>query len=570
MCEIEAEREIGGRIVSARWVLAPLWLLIVGTLVGSAVAQPTQAFDVSSQLRGIASAGQLPELRWPNFSDYREHVQNFYQPSGYTPAWVRNGQPTPQALAIINLLKQADIQGLDPEDYDGSRWADRLARMQNPQAAGQGAIFDTALTVCLMRYISDRHIGKVNPEHFKFGLNVEEKKYALPAFLRDRLVNGRDVNAELAQIGPPFAGYNRTLEVLQRYLQLASQDDGEKLPDSKKPIAPGSPYDGIPRLARLLRLLGDLPANTAIPEDSNLYQGALVDGVKSFQSRHGLKPDGRLDEQTLRHLNTPLSQRLDQLRLTLERWRWLPDRFNEPRIVVNIPEFRLRAYDDNGNPALSMNVIVGKAFHHKTPIFEKDMRFVVFRPYWNVPPSIQRSEIVPAIQKDRDYISKKGFEVVTPAGQVVTSGAITDEVLAQLRAGKLEVRQKPGPTNALGLVKLMFPNEYNVYLHSTPSPQLFSQTRRDFSHGCIRVEHPAELAAWVLRDKPDWNVQRSQAAMTSGKDNEQVNLTHPVPVLILYGTAIVDPGGQVHFFDDIYGYDEELRQVLAKGYPFPG
>jgi murein L,D-transpeptidase YcbB/YkuD len=569
MCQLETERELEGPIISARWPLGALWLLIVGTLVSSGVAQPTGAFDVSSRLRGIASAGQLPELRWPNFSDYREQVQNFYQFSDFTPAWVRNGQPTPQALAIINLLKQADTQGLDPEDYDGSRWADRLARMQDPREAGQGAIFDAALTVCLMRYVSGLHMGKINPEHFKFGLNVEEKKYDLSAFLRERLVNGPNVNAELAQIGPPFAGYNRTLQALQRYQQLAPQDDGEKLPASKKPISPGSPYDGVPRLTRLLRLLGDLPANTAIPQDSNLYQGALVDGVKSFQNRHGLRPDGRLDEQTLKHLNTPLSQRVDQLRITLERWRWLPDRFNEPRIVVNIPEFRLRAYDDTGNPALSMDVIVGKAFNHKTPIFEKDMRFVVFRPYWNVPPSIQRSEIVPAIQKDRDYISKKGFEVVTPAGQVVTSGAITDEVLAQLRAGKLEVRQKPGATNALGLVKLMFPNEYNVYLHSTPSPQLFSQTRRDFSHGCIRVEHPAELAAWVLRDKPDWNVQRAQAAMQNGKDNEQVNLTNPVPVLILYATAIVDPNGEVHFFDDIYGYDDELRDVLATGYPYP-
>lgn len=567
MCEIETEREIEGRSIFARWTL---WLLIVVTLAGSAVAQPAEASGVASQLRAIASTGQLPELRWPNFSDYSERVQKFYQDSDYTPAWVRNAQPTQQALAIINLLKQADIQGLDPEDYDGSRWADRLSRTQNSHEASQFAIFDAAVTVCLMRYISDRHSGKINPEHFKFGLNVEEKKHDLPALLRDRLVNGPDVNAELAEIGPPFAGYNRTLVALQRYMQLAPQDDGEKLPDSKKPLVPGSPYDGIPRLTRLLRLLGDLPANTVIPEDSNLYQGALVDAVKSFQSRHGLKPDGRLDEPTLRHLNTPLSQRLEQLRLTLERWRWLPDRFNEPRIVVNIPEFRLRAYDESGNPALSMNVIVGKAFHHKTPIFERDMRFVVFRPYWNVPPSIQRSEIVPAIQKDRDYIAKKGFEVVTRAGQVVTSGAITDEVLAQLRAGQLEVRQKPGPTNALGLVKLMFPNEYNVYLHSTPSQQLFSQIRRDFSHGCIRVEHPAELAAWVLRDKTDWNAQRAQAAMQSGKDNEQVNLTHPVPVLILYGTAIVDPSGQVHFFDDVYGYDEELKQVLLKGYPYPG
>jgi murein L,D-transpeptidase YcbB/YkuD len=535
----------------------------------AAFAQQSGVPDVPTQLRGIAAAGRLPELRWPDFSDYRGHVQNFYQPAGYAPAWIRQGQPTPQALAIIDILKQADSQGLDPEDYDGGRWADRLARLQKAQA-GDAAIFDAALTVCLMRYISDCHIGKINPEHFKFGLSVEAKKYELPTFLRERLVNGQDMQAELAQIGPPFAGYKRTLEALQRYLQLAKQDDGEKLPVPAKPVAPGSLYDGIPRLTRRLRLVGDLPASAVVPGDSNLYQGALVDAVKSFQGRHGLKPDGRLDAPTLANLNTPLSQRVDQLRLMLERWHWLPDRFNEPPIVVNIPEFRLRAYDSNQNIVLSMNVIVGKAFRHKTPVFEKDMRYVIFRPYWNVPPSIQHSEIVPAIQKDRDYIAKKGFEVVTQGGQLVTSGAITDDVLAQLRAGKLAVRQKPGPTNALGLVKLIFPNEYNVYLHSTPAPQLFSQTRRDFSHGCIRVEKPADLAAWVLRDKPGWSVAQVQAAMTSGKDNVQVNLTQPVPVLILYGTAVVDPDGKVQFFDDIYGYDDELKQALAKGYPYPG
>jgi len=546
--------------------LLPLWLLILATAACTAVAQQT---DVSSQLRAIASSGQLPELRWPNFTDYRRHVQNFYEPSSYTPAWILDSQPTQQALAILEILRHADSQGLDPEDYDASRWADRLARLQRSHDPSQVAIVDAALTVCLMRYMSDRHIGKINPEHFKFGLSVEEKKYDLPAFLRERLVNG-DAKAALAQIGPPFAAYNRTLDALQRYMQLAGQDNGEKLPVSNKPIAPGSSYDGFRRLARLLCLLGDLPANAAVPDDSNLYQGAVVDAVKRFQGRHGLKPDGRLDEQTLRNLNTPLSQRVDQLRLTLERWHWLPDRFNEPPVVVNIPEFRLRTFDSDGNEVLTMNVIVGKAFHHKTPVFEKDMRYVVFRPYWNVPPSIQRSEIVTAIQRDRGYIAKKGFEVVTPQGQVVTSGAISDEVLSQLRSGKLEVRQKPGATNALGLVKLLFPNEYNVYLHSTPSPQLFSQTRRDFSHGCIRVEKPAELAAWALRERPEWNLEKVQAAMTSGSDNVQVNLTNPIPVLILYGTAVVDSDGTVRFFDDIYGYDDELKQALAKGYPYPG
>ena len=553
-----------------RFLVSLVWLLIIGMASGWAAPQQGVASDVSSQLQAIASAGQLPELRWPNFTDYREHVRNFYQPSGYAPAWIRDGRPTPQALTIIEILKEADSQGLDAEDYDGSRWAARLTGLQKSHPAGEIAVFDAALTVCLMRYISDNHIGKVNPEHFKFGLSVEAKKYDLPSFLRERLVNGQDVKAELAQIGPSFAGYKRTLLALQRYLQLAREDDGEKLPVSGKPVLPGSSYDGIQRLTRLLRLVGDLPANAEIPADSNAYQGALVDAVKRFQSRHGLKPDGKLDKQTLANLNTPLSQRVDQLRLTLERWHWLPDRFTEPPIVVNIPEFRLRAYDSGEKLALTMNVIVGKAFHHKTPVFEENMRFVIFRPYWNVPSSIQRSEIVPAIEKDREYIAKKGFEVTTHEGQLVTAGTVTDEVLAQLRSGKLAVRQKPGPTNALGLVKLMFPNEYNVYLHSTPVPQLFSQTRRDFSHGCIRVEKPAELAAWVLRDKSDWSLAQAQAAMSSGRDNLQINLTKPIPVLILYGTSFVDPDGQVQFFDDIYGYDDELRKVLAKGYPYPG
>jgi len=237
-------------------------------------------------------------------------------------------------------------------------------------------------------------------------------------------------------------------------------------------------------------------------------------------------------------------------------------------VVVNIPEFRLRAFGAGGREVLSMNVIVGKALRHETPVFAKDMRYVVFRPYWNVPPSIQRSEIVPAVQRDRSYIARKNYEVTTHGGQFVTDGPISDDVLDQLRTGKLAVRQKPGPTNALGLVKLIFPNEFNVYLHSTPSQQLFAQTRRDFSHGCIRVEKPEELAAWALQGNPDWDLARVRAAMQTGKDNVQVNLAKPIPVLILYGTAVTYDDGSVHFYDDIYGHDAQLRKALAKGYPY--
>jgi murein L,D-transpeptidase YcbB/YkuD len=561
-----------------RWATKckPLLLVTIGCLVSAAAALGSQvapAADASSEfaatLHQIAAAGQLSDLRWPDFSDYRIHVTNFYEAANYAPAWLNNDEPTQQAQTLIEVLKQADAKGLNAEDYDGSRWTDRLARLHQSPSPADRARFDAALTVCVMRYVSDLHIGRVNPQHFKFNLDVSAKKYDLPAFLRDKLIQGADVRAELDQVEPPFAGYKRTQRALQQYMELSRHDDGEQLPVPAKPVDPGGTYDGVPRLTRLLRLLGDLPDGAA-SESSNVYAGPLVDAVKHFQARHGLGPDGRLGTQTLKQLNMPLSFRVEQLRLTLERWRWVPYQFPRPPIVVNIPEFGLRTYDQDGTTDLMMNVIVGKAYRHETPVFERDMKYVVFRPYWNVPPSILRSEIVPAIRKDRDYIAKKNYEVVTPQGSVVTSGTISDDTLQQLSTGKLMVRQKPGATNALGLVKLMFPNEYNVYLHSTPSQQLFSQSRRDFSHGCIRVEKPAELAAWVLRDKPEWSLERVRAAMQTGKDNVQVNLTNPVPVLIIYGTAVVDQQNEVHFFDDIYGYDADLEKVLARGYPYPG
>jgi murein L,D-transpeptidase YcbB/YkuD len=539
----------------------------------AALAQTGPPAAVSGQtaamLSQIAGAGQLSDLRWPDFSDYRLHVQNFYQPAGYALAWVHGGQPSPQALGMIAVLQQAANKGLDAEDYDGSRWAARVAHLPAASEAEQ-AQFDAALTVCTMRYISDLHIGKLNPKYFHFGLDVEHKKYSLPDFLRQRVVDAPDPRTVLETVEPPFPGYQRIQAALVRYLDLARQDGGEPLPVPAKTLVPGSPYPGVPRLTTLLRLVGDLPQDATA--DANTYTGPLVDAVKRFQRRHGLQPDGRLDAQTLKSLNTPLSFRVRQMQLTLERWRWLPHDFDEPPIIVNVPEFHLRAYSTNqeGPVALEMNVIVGKAYGHKTPIFAENMQYAVLRPYWNVPPSIQRSEIVPAIQKDRDYIAKKGFEVTTHAGEVVTSGAISDDVLARLRAGTLEVRQKPGPSNSLGLVKLIFPNNYNVYLHSTPAPELFSRSRRDFSHGCIRLEKPDEMTAWVLRNNPGWNLERVREAMKSGKDNQRVNLVKPIPVLILYGTAIVDEAGAAYFLDDIYGLDADLEKVLAKGYPYPG
>ncbi len=557
--------------------LAILSCLAASLAVASSL-QPTQpptaspgAAPLSARLQEIAASGKLSELRWPNFSDYRTDFLQLYQASNFSPLWLSaNGQPTPQALTVIQALQSSRQKGLIPDNYDAARWQDRVTALQAKPDPTTLANFDAALTVCTMRYISDLHIGRVNPKHFKFGIDIQNKKYNLPQFIGQDVIHAANVQAMLNNAEPPYAGYKRTEMALQRYLQLAAKGDGPLLPEASKTVAPGDVYAGVSQLTQRLVLLGDLPQTTSVNVSSQIYSGALVDGVKLFQDRHGMTADGKLGKETIRQLNLPLSFRVQQLDDALERWRWLPPSFPQPPVVVNVPEFVLRVFTADHKVALRMNVVVGKAVRHQTPVFAKDMQYIVFRPYWNVPTSILRSEIVPAIVKNRNYIANKNFEVVTYSGTVVTSGPINDDVLAQLRAAKLMVRQKPGPDNALGLVKFLFPNEHSVYLHSTPAQSLFSQSRRDFSHGCIRVQKPAELAAYLLRNQPPWTLEKVQAAMQTGPNNQQVNLKVPIPVLILYITAVVEEDGSVHFFNDIYGHDKSLETLLAKGPPYPG
>jgi len=520
-------------------------------------------------IRTLITSSKLEDMRWPNFSDYRNSIEEFYDPTAFTAAWVQGSQPVPQALSLIEFFRNAWMKGLDPEDYDASRWEQRIAALQGSTGGAAVARFDVALTICTMRYLTALRIGRINPRHFKFGLDVEHKKYDLAQFLRDQILTASNLQPVFDQVEPPFASYHRTEQALARYIELARSDDGEKLPAVTKPIDPGQPYPGTPRLARLLRLVGDLPASADLSGDSQAYAGPLVEAVKHFQRRHGLDADGRLGPSTIKQLNVPLHDRVLQLQLTLERWRWLPAEFSAPPIIVNIPDFRLRALDENNNVVMDMRVVVGKAMRTQTPVFTRDISYIVLRPYWNVPSGILRGEIVPAIQRDRSYIARKNYEVTTQAGEVVTSGEISDEVLAQLRAGKLAVRQKPGPSNAMGLVKLIFPNEHNVYLRSTPSQNAFSRSRRDFSHGCIRVEKPAELTAWVLRNNPGWTLEKVQQGMQGKRDNVTVNLVKRIPVFIVYGTALAYEKDDVHFTDDIYQHDAKLAAALAKGYPYP-
>jgi len=511
------------------------------------------------------ASGNLSSLRRPDFSDYRTRVQKFYEPASYTLAWIRGGRVTDQAKAVIQVLKAAEAKGLNFDDYDGSRWDDRLSRLQytdKSPSESDFADFDLALTICVTRYISDLHFGKANPGLFHSYLNAESAELDLPSFLRERLIHATDVKQVLEGIEPPFEGYRRTQQALQLYIAMAQEDRGGSLPVPKKPVDLGGSYAATSQLADLLRRLGDLPEQE-VPLDSTTYGGPLVDAVKHFQARHGLEADGRLGKATLTQLNLPLTHRIRQLQLTLERWRWVPHSFPRPPIVVNIPEFKLRAMNSSYETELEMKVVVGKAYRHQTPVFAADMNQVIFRPYWNVPLSIQRAELLPKLEREPSYLEKNHYEVVTPENRFVTTANLDSATLAQLRSGKLRIRQTPGPENALGLVVFRFPNKHNVYLHATPATELFSKSRRDFSHGCIRAEKPVQLAAWVLRDQPEWTPDRIAAA-TNGKKTIQVTLDRTIPVLIVYATAVVSGSGEVRFFEDIYGQDAELERLLAR------
>jgi L,D-transpeptidase YcbB len=524
--------------------------------------------DGEATLHSFLNAAELPDLHWPNFANYQKQAKDFYAAVGDTLPWLNDGKPSVQARAVIQALKNAANKGLRPEDYDGGQWDERLAKFDGPAGPSESDLvkFDLALTVSAMRYISDLHMGRINPRLFHFGLDIGHKQIELSEFLKHNLVGAADVDAVLQTVEPPFPIYRRTQDALRKYIQFASLDDGEPLPVPSRAIKPGDAYAGTPRLAKLLALLGDLPPESKDSGGAGNYEGALVDAVKHFQERHGLEPSGILDAPTLRELNTPLSRRVTELQLALERMRWLPHEFARPPIVVNIPEFRLYTLNEKYVTAFTMKVVVGKAYGHQTPVFANEIRSVILRPYWNVPQSIVDAELIPHLEKNPSYLSENSYEIVDKDERVVAEGPVSNDVMEQLRAGKLRVRQTPGPENALGLMKFEFPNQYDVYMHGTPAKELFSRTRRDFSHGCIRLEDPVKLADWVLQGMPEWTEEKIRSAM-NGEATVEIKLKDPIPVLIFYSTAVVLEGEEPHFFHDIYGLDADLIRALAKHVP---
>lgn len=525
--------------------------------------------DYAPQLQSLVGQSEMSALRWPNYADYQNDVKTFYDDRNYEVAWSRDTKPTPAASGFIEVFRNADKKGLRPADYDADRWDARVAALRG-KSGDAIAEFDVAMTIDVMRFISDLRTGRVNPQHFNFDVDVQSKKYNLPEFVSDQAVDATDVGKLVASVEPDTDQYRKTEEALAHYEDLAKQQAAQPpqpLPDVARMVAPGGHYPAVPELWQRLQVEGDAASGGAAPAN---YDDQVAQAVTSYQARHGLTADGKLSTSTVKSLNVPMSDRVLQLESSLERWRWLPEPYLKPRLMVNLPEFVLRGYDESHNEQFKMKVVVGKVIgEHATPVFAHMMKYLIFRPYWNVPVDITKKELVPHMERSPGYLAAHNYEVVNSKGEA--ESGVSAERLAH---GGALVREKPGPKNSLGLVKFMFPNQYDIYLHSTPQQELFSRTRRDFSHGCVRVEKPADLAAWVLdgqKDKEgqDWDLQHVTDAMQNGEDNRQVNLKTPLPIVIFYLTARVDEGGKVNFFDDLYGYDADMQKVLENGPPYP-
>jgi murein L,D-transpeptidase YcbB/YkuD len=506
-----------------------------------------QSVDVTPM---TPAARMLQSLVLSDASAEGVSIRNFYGPIGYRPVWSRNTQPTPQAKAVVAMFEGAETKGLRAADYEAGLWTARMSDLLNDAAQAR---FDVAMTATLIRYATDVRNGRVSPQSMDFEYEGQPDTVYFPELV-NRAATAADPASVIATVEPSNPDYRRLLTALAAYRRIAATSD-EPVPVVAK-LKAGDDYAGLPQLASKLRLYGDLAADAKV--EGTKYEGAVVDAVKHFQSRHGLDADGVIAKGTLAQLNVPASQRVKQIEIALERVRWTPS-IPTPAIVVNIPAFTLHAI---GDEELTMRVVVGKAAGHKTPIFEGDLKHVVFRPYWNVPPSIQRGEIAPKLTTA--YAARNNYEVVDDSGRVY---GIDADTVARVRNGSLQVRQKPGTGNALGLVKFLFPNDNNVYLHSTPSQALFSRARRDFSHGCVRVEDPAALAEWVLREKPEWTKDKIKAALEGKRDDMYVNLANPIPVKITYQTVVAQADGTVQFYEDIYGHDAKLVAALTPAAP---
>lgn len=512
----------------------------------------------------------------PQFKKHQEFMFLFYGDRDYSLAWFRDNELVPETEKFLEAIEGSAKEGLEPEKYrivDIEKMIAQYKQMEPKDSARleMQKKIDVALTASYFNYASDFYRGRIDPrqdDNVKW--DVKENKIKLHKALQT-ILKERESTYPYYEFEALHAGYSRLRDKLQEYraLQAAGGWPKVELGDKKK-LEQGDSADAVLTLRK--RLNPDQNFNVNDPK-LRVYDENLAKQVKQFQMLHGMKEDGVVGGNTLATMNIPVEERINQIMINMERWRWIPKRMvpkslEQKYIWVNIPEYKMYIYEDPDNDpdaernykqVMDMRVIVGKTMH-STPIFSDKLEYVVMAPFWNVPNTIMAAEMKPKLVNNPGWLASQNMEVVTkeknpkPVSPYEIDWASVSEDNFQYR-----VRQKPGPKNSLGMIKFLFPNEYAVYLHDTPADALFNQTNRNFSHGCVRVEYPVELAKYLLKDMPEWNESRIRSTMTGGEE-EWVTLPSKVQVYIVYFTSWVDEQGQIHFREDIYGHDKKLAQ----------
>jgi murein L,D-transpeptidase YcbB/YkuD len=496
--------------------------LLFATLVPVGALQTQTPSPIAAALNRPPSAAARPGLEdaWPA-------VNRFYAARNYQPVWTGSSQLNPSGEAVMRALARADEDGLNPEDYVPSGLA-ALAAQRTPEAMTN---LDVVLSLVVVRFARDLGWGITVPSEVDRDNSYDVRPFDATTVLTD-VASAADPGEALRQYAPPSFVYGLVKRALAEL--RARRDHGGWTHATDGPtLRKGDKGPRVRELRAILSERGDLPS---APND-DVFDDVLVEGLERFQDRHGLDADGIYGKKVLAELSVPLSTRIEQVRLGLERLRWLPRTSAGRRIAVNLADFKAYVFDDD-RVAFETRAVVGKQFH-ETPMFTGRMTYLVINPYWNVPVSITRAELLPKAKADPTYLAKNHFEY---------DGS--------------SMRQLPGPWNSLGRFKFMFPNPHNIYLHDTPARALFNEADRAFSHGCVRLEKPAELAALLLADQ-GWTPQRIQAAVETGRETV-VNLEKPIPVYISYITAFLGPDGLMHYRRDVYGRDKKLVAALQQ------
>jgi len=464
---------------------------------------------------------------YPLLNPYRSDVLQFYGYRQFRFAWYDSSKLSEQAENLCNRLNNLAVEGIQtPPPY--MKELDSL--VHDPVArSGADTTLEVMLTAGYLYYADKVWNGISENETTKLQWYLPRKRLNLP-YITDSLI--RDTAAPLFADNYSNRQYILLKSELQKYRKLDSAGNWPVIASPQNALKPGDSAEVVRAIRKRLFLFGDLDTDSGSP----VYDTSLAAGIRSFQQRYGLPVDGKLSAAFMKNINLPLSVLIIRLIVNMERMRWIPLNIAKHFLLINVPSFSLYAYDDD-TVTFRMNVVVGQDMH-KTVLFSGNLKYIVFSPYWNVPNSILKKEILPAIKKDPNYLSRNNME---------WNGNT--------------VRQKPGPKNSLGLVKFLFPNSYNIYLHDSPAKSLFNASTRAFSHGCIRLAEPAKLADYLLKDDSSWTPQKINKAMHSGVE-KYVTLKNPVPVYIGYFTAFVDNRGRIQFRDDVYQRDAELEKMI--------